>query len=129
MKIVVKALIWIGAFIVSVIAEAIASAIFQAIFPGYRMGWILRFVFFCLMLFIGKSMCAKWDVKEFVIRANKNGMAPGAYASATFPPSLLDLCESYKNDTAAFEALMKQSVEGEVITKADANVLRYMFRK
>ena len=123
-----KVLIWIGALIASIIAEAIADAVFQAIFTGYRMGWILRLAFFGLMLFIGKTMCAKWDVKEFVKSARKRGMTPGEYASATFPPSLLDLCESNKNDTASFEALMKQRIEGEVITKTDANVLRYMFR-
>ena len=123
-----KVLIWIGVFIVSVIAQLIADAIFQAILTGYRMGWILRFVFFVLMIFIGKSLCAKWDVKTFEKEARKRGLTPGAYASNTFPPSLLDLCESYQNDMTSFERLMKQSIDGDVITNADANVLRYMFR-
>ena len=122
-----KFLIWVGAFIVSVIAQMIADNVFQAVFTGYRMGWLLRFAFFVLMLFIAKSLCAKWDVKAFEKEARKRGLTPGAYASNTFPPSLLDLCESYKNDQVSFEGLMKQSVEAETITKSDANVLRYMF--
>ena len=127
MKSIVKVLIWIGAFIVSVIAEMIADGIFQAVFPGYRMGWILRLAFFALMFFVGKSLCDKWDVQAFEKEASKHGMTPGEYASNTFPPSLLDLCQSYKNDHASFENLMKQSIEAETITKSDANVLRYMF--
>lgn len=56
-------------------------------------------------------------------------MKPGQYASVTFQSSLLDLCESNKNDKASFENLMKQCVEGEAISKSDANVLQYMFRE
>ena len=122
-----KFLIWIGTFVVTVISQMIADVIFQAVFTGYRMGWLLRFAFSVLMIFIARSLCAKWDVKVFEKEARKRGLTPGAYASNTFPPSLLDLCEAHKNDQPSFENFLKQSIEAETITKSDANVLRYMF--
>ena len=129
MKTALKILIWIGCFIVCIFVILTGDLAFRLMFPGYKMGYLIDLALTWLfMFFIPKRLCAMLDVKAFEKEATKRGMTPGEYASSTFPPSLLDLCESNKNNRENFDRLMKQCIEGESITKADANVLRYMFR-
>lgn len=128
MKTFLKVLIWIGSFIVTILAILIGDAIFIAIFPGYKMGYLIDLaITWFLMVKLPKRFCAMLDVKEFEKLAGEQGMTPGAYASTVFAPSVLELCESNKNNKALFENLMKQYIEGEAISKAEANVLRYVF--
>ena len=97
--------------------------------PGYRLGYLINLAIIWYFWFdLPKHICAKLDVREFEKAAAEKGLTPGEYASKTFAPSLLDLCESNKYDKKSFEKLMNQCIEDETITKADANVLRYMFR-
>lgn len=121
-----KFLIWLGAFVGYFVAGLILDIIFMAIFR-VKPGFIFDVALIFLMGYLGKTMCAKWDVNEFKKIATAKGMTPGEYASTVFSPSILDLCESNKNNNALFEKLMGQLVEGEAIRKSDANVLRYMF--
>ncbi len=123
-----KVLIWIGSVVASFLALIFGDSLFNAFFPGYGMGYIIDFALISLFwFFLPKRLCAKVDVKDFEKRAELRGMTPGEYASSYFPPSLLALCEANKNDTTSFEKLMKQCIQGESISKADANVLRYIF--
>ena len=122
-----KFLIWLGAFIGYFVAGLILDIIFMALFNGVRPGFLFDVALIFLMGYLGKTMCAKLDIKEFEKIATAKGMTPGEYASTVFSPSILDLCESNKNNNALFEKLMGQLVEGEAISKSDANVLRYMF--
>lgn len=92
---------------------------------GFLPTVILAYALFSLAYFL----CAKWDVKAFEKAATKKGMTPGAYASTVFPPSFLELCAANKNDKREFERILKENIKGEVITKSDANVLRYIFSR
>ena len=94
---------------------------------GITLGFIPTVVIAGACYIVAKKLCAKWDVNKFEKIAAAKGMTPGEYASTVFSPSILDLCESNKNNNALFEKLMGQLVEGEAISKSDANVLRYMF--
>ena len=137
MKILTKVSIYIGGYLVAMLALQIAFMIVNAIVPGVGSIYAMDLLLIVLFVFLIPSrICAKLDVywvrrdaQTFEKEASKHGMTPGEYASTYFPPSLLDLCESNKNDKSSFEKLMKQCVEGETISKSDANVLRYMFRE
>lgn len=94
---------------------------------GFIPGAIPAMVLFWLWYSGSQFLCDKWDIKAFEKVATQKGMTPGAYASIKFPPSLLDRCETTKVDKREFERMLKQNIDGEVITKSDANVLRYMF--
>ena len=123
-----KALIWIGSLFFLVLIIAIGDMAVNAVLPGFGMGYLIDLALAGFFIFtFPKWLCAKWDVKAFEKKARKRGMKPGEYASVTFPSSLLDACEVYQNDEPAFEELMDKNINGEAITKADANVLRHMF--
>ena len=130
MRGIIKALIYIGGIVAGFFAIMAGMIIMDVIMPGFRPGYMINFVIIWFFWFnLPKRLCAKLDVKAFEKAAAEKRMTPGEYASTYFAPSLLELCESNKNDKTSFERLMKQCIEGEAISKSDANVLRYMFRK
>lgn len=94
---------------------------------GITLGFLPTVILAYALFSLADFLCDKWDVKSFEKTATKKGMTPGAYASTVFPPSFLELCATNKDDKREFERILKQNIKAEVITKADANVLRYMF--
>ena len=94
-------------------------------FVGY---WLCGIIGIIIILVTILSNPMK-DVRAFEKEAASKGMTPGGYASITFPPSYLDMLEANKDDKQEFNRILKQGIEGEVISKSDANVLRYMFRR
>lgn len=118
-----KFLIRTGCFLVVV---AIQTSIRRA---GIILGAIPTILLYTLWYSCSHYLCAKWDVKAFEKAAVKKGMTPGAYASTVFPSTLLDRCEITKDNRQEFEGMLKQNIAGEIITKSEATVLRYMFRR
>ena len=121
-----KFLIWIGAFIVSVIAEVIADGIFQAIFPGYRMGWFLRYAFFGLMIFIGIRLSARWDMHCLEKKASREGKSRKEYLIAHTPRFIIDICEG-QHSASSIEDMLKPHIKEKLITRTVAKALAEEF--
>lgn len=126
MQKIVKVLIWIGAFVVTVIAEAIADSIFQMIFPGYRMGWFLRAAFFCLMIFMGRNLSMRWEMRCLERKAFLEGKSRKEYLIAHTPRFIIDICEG-QHSTSSIEEMLKPHIKEKLITRPVAKALAEEF--
>lgn len=126
MKTVVKVLIWIGTVIVTVFVEAIANSIFQKLFPGYRMGWLLRFAFFVLMIVVGRKLSERWEMHCIEKEASREGKSRKEYLIAHTPKFIIDICEG-RHTAAAIEGMLKPHVRERLITRTVAKALAEEF--
>lgn len=129
MKTLVKVLIWIGAFIISFIAEIIVDAIFQKLFPGFRMGWVLRLAFVGLMFLIGRKLSERWELRCRKIdvavidgKATAEGKSRREYLIEHTPKFIIDFCED-NHTKDAIEDLLKPYVKSGTITSKMAKAL------
>ena len=121
-----KVLIWIGAFVIAVFAQGISDAIFQAIFKGYRMGALLRYAFVFLMIFIGRNLSRRWDMRCLRKKASKEGKSRKEYLIAHMPRFIIEICED-RHTKSAIEEMLKPHVKERVITSAEARALAEEF--
>ena len=122
MRRIVKVFIWIGAVIVYVIAEEI----FQAIFIGFRMGWLLRYAFVCLMIYIGRKLSARWDMHCLEKQASKEGKSRKEYLIDHTPKFIIDICES-QHSASSIEEMLKPHIREKLITRTVAKALAEEF--
>ena len=114
-----KALIWIGSFLVYLIINALLHPF------GVRLGYILTLAF---AIWIPKVLCRKWDVKVVQKEAYVKGMSIYQYVSSIVPPSLITACETRKGNRKALKENLKMCVEENAITKRTSVVLFEMFK-
>ena len=136
MKFLLKLLISVGCCLLASLAVTFSFKVLGTIVPDIKLVYMVDLVLVSIVgIFLPKYLFAKvdvyfikLDVKAFEKAARQRNMTPGEFASITFPPSFLDLLEANKDDKQEFDRILKRSIEGEVVTKNEANVLWYMFR-
>ena len=122
----VKMLIWIGIFVVCLIAEIIADAIFQTVFPGYKMGYLLRLAFWGLMIIIGRKLSDRWEMRCLDKNAALEGKSRKEYLIEHTPKFIIDICEG-QHTAASIQEMLKPHIKEKLINPTVAKALASEF--
>ena len=117
-----KVLIWIGSYIICLLATIICDALLKPF--GLRLGYGLRYLLAVpAMSFLAISLCKKWDRHKLKQKAEKENISVDELIKREIPSSLRSLCEDFRGNKVALESLLDNSVNNGTISKAEAELL------
>ena len=133
MKTFVKILIWVGAFIVALIANVIGDIIWMALFGG-RMGYMIRYsVLFGPLIPLGRALskrcdkrCYGYDPNSIDDLASAAGKSRREYLIDHSPEFIIDICDGDYTVATLYDMLKPYVKEG-MITNQIAKALAEEF--
>ena len=120
-----KALIWAGCILASLVATIIVDAILKPF--GLRLGWGVRGLVFVAGIAFAGFLCRKRFRKSVEKKLAKEGMTPAEYIMKNVPQKHLERCEFYKGKTSELESYLKTLVEDGKIPKDAYAILMEMY--
>ena len=124
-----KALIWTGCILGSLVATIICDAILKPF--GVRLGWLLRGLVFAAGVVLARFLCLKLCRKSFrksvEKKLAKEGTTPAEYIKKKVPQKCLEMCEFYKGKTSELDAYLRTLVKDERIPKDAYAILMEMY--
>ena len=118
-----KILIWAMCFLVYGVVRTTLQNV------GIYLGFIPTVLLYTGLFYLATRLCTMWDVKRFEKEAKQHGMTIGEYANAKFKNGFLQLCREHLYDKRELRKMLSNSVKEDVITKAESNVLFYIYDK
>lgn len=124
-----KALIWTGCILGSLVATIIVDAILKPF--GLQLGWLLRGLVFAAGVFLARflslKICRKRFRKTVEKKLAKEGMTPAEYIRKKVPQKHIEMCEFYKGRTSELDAYLRTLVKDERIPKDAYAILMEMY--
>lgn len=120
-----KALIWTGCILGSLVVTIICDAILKPF--GLRLGWWLRGLVFTAGVVLAGYLCRKRFRKSIEKKLAKEGMTPAEYIMKNVSQKHLEMCEFYRGKNSELEPYLKTLAEDGQIPKDAYGILMEMY--
>lgn len=124
-----KVLIWIGSFIICLLATVIFDALLKPL--GLRLGYGLRYLLsVSATAFLARRLCNKWEWHKKKSMAENKGLTPDeydGYIKSEIPTSCYEIAELYRGCPTELNAYLKDCVKSGKITKEQSLYLYQEF--
>lgn len=120
-----KALIWTGCILASLVATIIVDAILKPF--GLRLGWGVRGLVFVVGIALARFLCRKRFRKSVEKKLAKEGMTPAEYIRKKVPQKHLEMCEFYRGKNSELDSYLRTLVKDERIPKDAYAILMEMY--
>ena len=110
-----KALIWIGTFLVITLVNALLGANF-----GFHMGSLVMYV---ALFFVPKMLCKKWDKHVFYKKVRESGMTAIEYVKSKTKPFIIENCEEYRGNEVYLNEVLQQRMGEGYLTENEFDIL------